>query len=147
MTEQHAELSTKLVTGHKRDGRCKYSKQGKRELVEACLKPGVSVAGMALRHGVNANLLRKWILAYQDATQGGIPAAPPVEPVAAAQLLPLLADPSPDEIAGEGADAKRGSIDIIVAAFTVRMHGVVNPRQLAAVLDCLAQHDSPAQRR
>jgi transposase-like protein len=29
-----------------------YDEQAKRELVEACLQPGISVAGMALRHGV-----------------------------------------------------------------------------------------------
>lgn len=27
----------------------------------ACLEPGVSVSRLALEHGVNANLLRKWI--------------------------------------------------------------------------------------
>ena len=33
-------------------------------LVEAALRPGVSVARLALEHGVNANLLRKWITKY-----------------------------------------------------------------------------------
>lgn len=33
----------------------------KDRLVAACLEPGVSVARLALEHGVNANLLRKWI--------------------------------------------------------------------------------------
>jgi transposase len=50
-----------LVVRKKRDGRCVYSREGKRALVEACLRPGVSVARIALLHGVNANVLRKWI--------------------------------------------------------------------------------------
>jgi hypothetical protein len=50
-----------LVIRKKRDGRCVYSREGKRALVEACRRPGVSVAGIALLHGVNANVLRKWI--------------------------------------------------------------------------------------
>jgi transposase len=50
--------------GSKRDGRRRYDKQAKRELVQACLEPGVSVARMALEHGLNANLLRKWITQY-----------------------------------------------------------------------------------
>jgi len=53
------------VVGHKRDGRSCYDAQAKRELIEASLQPGVSVAGMALRHGINANLLRTWIRRYQ----------------------------------------------------------------------------------
>ena len=65
MTEKDTELSKRLVVGHKRDGRCCYDKEAKRELIEACMRPGVSVARMALRHGVNANLLRTWITRYQ----------------------------------------------------------------------------------
>jgi transposase-like protein len=33
----------------------------KQAIVAACLEPGASVAGVALAHGVNANLVRKWI--------------------------------------------------------------------------------------
>lgn len=58
MTESATELARPLVVGRKRDGRNCYDPQAKRELVEACLQPGVSVARLALRHGVNANLLR-----------------------------------------------------------------------------------------
>jgi len=55
-----------LVVGHIRDGRCRYDPQVKQELVRRCLQPGVSVAAMAMRHGVNANLLRKWITHWQS---------------------------------------------------------------------------------
>jgi len=65
MTEQDTALSRPLVVGHKRDGRSCYDREAKRELIEASLQPGVSVAGMALRHGINANLLRTWIRRYQ----------------------------------------------------------------------------------
>jgi hypothetical protein len=33
-------------------------------LVELCKGPGVSVAGTALAHGINANLLRRWVVKY-----------------------------------------------------------------------------------
>ena len=46
-----------LVTGTRRDCRRRYDLQSKRALARACLQPGVSLAGMALKHGVNANLL------------------------------------------------------------------------------------------
>jgi transposase len=64
MTENDSESVRPLVVGSKRDGRRRYDKQAKRELVKACLEPGVSVARMALEHGLNANLLRKWITQY-----------------------------------------------------------------------------------
>ncbi len=66
MTEKYAELKARLVVRRKRDGRSVYDERAKQELILACLKPGVSVARMAMEHGVNANLLRAWIAAYQQ---------------------------------------------------------------------------------
>lgn len=65
MTEQYAELRGRLVVGRKSDGRSVYDEAAKKELIVACLKQGVSVARMAMEHGVNTNLLRTWITAYQ----------------------------------------------------------------------------------
>jgi transposase len=69
MTESSTELSKRLVVGHKRDGRACYDKGAKQELIERCLQPGVSVARMALQHGINANLLRTWITRYRQQGQ------------------------------------------------------------------------------
>src|SRR5580658_4136213 len=68
-------------------GRCTYDKAAKRELVRRCLEPGVSLARTALEHGVNANLLRKWVL-QQTGTR-----APKERQLlaAAAARVPLLA--------------------------------------------------------
>ena len=44
----------------------KHSDDFKRKVVAECLERGASVAGIALAHGVNANLLRKWIPRYGD---------------------------------------------------------------------------------
>ena len=44
-------------------------------LVHRCLEPGVSVAGLALEHGVNANLLRAWTTKHRDEV---CDASPPV---------------------------------------------------------------------
>jgi len=59
------EVLTGLVVGHKRDGRCQYDPQVKQELVRRCIHPGVSVARIAMQHGVNANLLRVWLAKAQ----------------------------------------------------------------------------------
>src|SRR2546425_8950633 len=55
------------VLDRKSNGRAIYDPEAKRALVQQCLQPGVSVAATALRAGVNANLLRKWITKYQRA--------------------------------------------------------------------------------
>lgn len=65
MTEQITELKQRLVVSRKQDGRCCYDPQAKRELIEACFLPGVSVAKLALAHGINANLLRTWMTKHQ----------------------------------------------------------------------------------
>ncbi|MCP3713718.1 transposase [Paraburkholderia sp. CNPSo 3274] len=58
-------------------------------MVEAALRPGVSVARIAQEHEINANLLRKWITKYLmerekgtlPATQGGSNDVPPSDEV------------------------------------------------------------------
>ena len=67
MTEIDSELIRRLVKGHKRDGRCLYDPQAKAEIVRACRQPGVSVARMAMQVGINANLVRAWIVKAREA--------------------------------------------------------------------------------
>jgi transposase len=58
MAADDQQLRVRLVG---RNGRRRYEAASKERLVTACLEPGVSVSRLALEHGVNANLLRKWI--------------------------------------------------------------------------------------
>lgn len=122
-----------LVSSTDADGRRVYSESGKRALVERALAPGVSVSRLALDHGVNSNLLRKWIRQHQgtsirSARQTGSPrllpvvtVAPAVSPTPVAQ--PVLAPPP--------------SIEITVAGVTVHIRGAVDAEVLGTVLDCL----------
>ena len=66
MSEHVAELKRRLIVGHKRDGSACYDWQAKQELIAAGLRPGVSVARLALEHEINANLLRTWIRKHLD---------------------------------------------------------------------------------
>ena len=87
MAEHDTELLKRLVVGRKRDGRNYYDPKAKRELIEAAMCPGVSVAGIALRHGINANLLRNWIRLHQRQRGAGTAAValPAFIPVVAAR--------------------------------------------------------------
>lgn len=49
-----------------RNGKRRFDPVEKERLIDAALEPGVSVAGLALEHGVNANQLRNWVKLRQD---------------------------------------------------------------------------------
>lgn len=52
MTEKQ-DLRSRLVVGRSRDGRREFVENAVRELVEFCLKPGVSITRAAMDHDVN----------------------------------------------------------------------------------------------
>lgn len=59
--------------------RISYPKPFKAQIVQECLNPDVSIASVALRHGINANLVRKWIPIYRDRQASALPAFVPVK--------------------------------------------------------------------
>ncbi|NUX59335.1 IS66-like element accessory protein TnpA [Paraburkholderia youngii] len=62
MTPDELHFLPLKVTHIDEGGRRCFDPEGKRRLIEACEQPGASVAGLALKAGVNANQLRKWIM-------------------------------------------------------------------------------------
>jgi transposase len=127
MSERSFDLVPGLIRGHKRDGRCIYDRKAKRELVRRCLQPGVSVAGLALAHGINANLLRKWITVAAGQEVLDREAAP--------VLLPVTTT-APEPVATQLPD---GHLDLVLAAGTIRIHGRVEAAMLEVAIDCLAR--------
>lgn len=71
MSEINTEVVRRLVTGRKSDGRCVYDPEAKAEVVRACMQPGVSVARIAMQAGINANLVRAWIVKTREAERSG----------------------------------------------------------------------------
>jgi transposase len=124
MTERDGSVVQDLVVGHKANGRCVYSRAGKRALVEQALRPGVSTARLAMTHGVNANLLRKWIRAYQTTQDAPRDLAMPA-------LLPVLTPPTMPSV------ASASSLEIMIGGATIRLSGAVDAQQLRTVMDCL----------
>lgn len=59
--------------------RTSYPKPFKAQVVQECLSPDVSIASVALRHGINANLVRKWIPIYRDRQACALPAFVPLK--------------------------------------------------------------------
>lgn len=77
-------MSTSTLGGHVNtisnqpaDGRRRrrlHSDEFKADVVAACMQPGVSMASVAMSHGINANLLRRWV---RDAEMHAGPASSP----------------------------------------------------------------------
>lgn len=96
MTEHISDLKQRLVVSRKQDGRCCYDPQAKRELIEACFLPGVSVAKLALAHGINANLLRTWMTKHQrQLLAGGSLGLSSPTPASFIPVVPVSAHRSP----------------------------------------------------
>ena len=145
-TETHAEVVAGLVVGHKRDGRCVYSREGKRALVQLSLRRGASVARIAQHHGVNANLLRKWIDAFQGRSRevSGHAGSAPMP-----QLLPIIeigSSPAMRRSVSSGSQSDplagsldRGFIELEIRGMKMRVHGEVSTAQLEAVLGVVSR--------
>lgn len=134
MAEQSLDLVPDLIRSRKSNGRCVYDKAAKRELVRRCLQPGVSLARTAMEHGVNANLLRKWVV-LQTGTRPPrhralVPSLPP------APLLAVTTDRS--RTLGTSTNAE-GYLELVIAGGTIRVHGRVDAQALSIALDCLAR--------
>lgn len=138
MSEIDTEVVRRLVTGRKNDGRAVYDPQAKAEVVQACMRPGVSVARMALQCGINANLLRRWITQSMGADmKAGRANLPTVAKVGTDTFVPLrLAAPE--------------AVPVAAAALKVRLHarlpnGVevdlsdADPGELLPVLELLGR--------
>ena len=62
------------TTGGGRQRRRRHSEAFKSEAVAACRQAGVSIAAIAMSRGVNANLLRRWVV---EAERTGTPSMDP----------------------------------------------------------------------
>ncbi len=133
MLETAVELVPNLVRGQRRDGRCLYNKAAKRELARRCQQPGVSLSRLALAHGLNANVLRRWVDELSGKPRraqralGASGTAVTLLPVSVEQPKPVRSS-----VAGNG------YLEITVGRSMVRVHGKIDAESLRVVLDCLA---------
>lgn len=75
--------------------RRRYSAEFKAEAVAACQQLGVSMASVALTRGLNANLLRRWVVEAEQT--GNVPVSPhraSVESSSGFVPVPLIASPA-----------------------------------------------------
>ncbi|MGH8383750.1 IS66-like element accessory protein TnpA [Pseudomonas sp.] len=74
--------------------RSSYPKPFKAQVVQECLQPGATISSVAISHGINANVIRKWMPLYRDQPTTSLPAfvplkAVPKRPTEASALIEL----------------------------------------------------------
>lgn len=97
-----------------------YSHQFKAEVAAQCMAPGASVSAIALSHGINANVIRKWL-----------PTAPKTS-AAKATLLPVTIQPdSPARMLAPPA------IEMSLGGATLRLPPGFDPQDLRSIVQIL----------
>ena len=75
--------------------RSSYPKPFKAQVVQECLQPGETVSSVAISHGINANVIRKWMSLHQgQPAKTSLPAfvplkAAPKRPAEASVIIEL----------------------------------------------------------
>lgn len=93
--------------------RRRHSGEFKAKAVHECMRPDVSIAAVALRHRLNANLLRRWVAEQEELDAAA--QARELMAVPQAEFIPLqIGEPAPPptipEIRSKCAVARRRSV-------------------------------------
>ncbi len=89
-------LARRLVVRRGVGGNCTYDEGAKRELIEACLRGGHSIAKVARAYGLNANQLHNWIALYRKTHGRRVPTRPANSAVVTPPaFIPVVTMPSP----------------------------------------------------
>jgi transposase len=111
--------------------RRKHSAEFKAKVVSACRKPGVSIAAVALANSLNANLLRRWVVAEEQAQPtkpiDSVSAPPARSTVERGTFIPIQLDSAP------ATTTQAISIELRRGATVVKIDW-----PLAAAADCAA---------
>ena len=93
-----------------------YAPEFKAELVAACQQPGVSIAALALQHGMNANVLHRWLKEHLRSARHCLVAqrAANAPELAAFIALPLSGPPAMDNDQSLRIELRKGALTMVV---------------------------------
>ena len=122
-----------------RKGRPNNPVEYRRRLAQLACEPGVSVARVAIEHGLNTNLLFKWRRAYL----AGEYDAGTLMPVSVVSEVIPSASPAPSAYAVPiETPSPCGVMEIIIGAARVRIEGAPDASTLRLVLQSLRSKES-----
>jgi transposase len=124
------EAVTDLVQRVRRDGRREYRPDAKQAVLAQCDRPGVSIAAVALANGLNANVVRRWLVEQRRGTGKAVKAL--------ASLLPVVIQNVPKRAATAKAMAvEAAAIEIDVNGARIRLNSRATVEQIGAVVSAL----------
>ena len=103
-------------------GRRWYTKAFKQEVVAQCLRPGASVSRISIEHGLNTNLVRKWVSRLQKPT---------------AELAPLLPVVVQGDRRREVGVPSAAAIEIRIGEATIMIAAGATSQQIEAIVRAL----------
>jgi len=121
-----------------RTGRRTYTLDYKRDVVRQCSAPGVSVAAVAMQNGINANLVRRWIVRQQLVAASAKP-PPAMLPVAIDATATMPGAGTGGNAPNKPKRAAAASIEIELYGARIHLRGGVDTDALRSVLDVLGQ--------
>ena len=97
-----------------------HSLEFKTQVLAACRQPGASIAAVALAHGLNSNVVHKWLAGIGMKRFGqSLPAERGAAPVAPMQFLPVgVAANGPDR----NSCAQDIRLDLDLGALQIKLH-------------------------
>ena len=96
----------------RRGPRRRHSIMQKLAIIRECLQPGASLAGVALAHQVNANMVRKWVVKYQQGGYGEFAEGAMLPVVVKSPPVIRAARPKPGATATVEVELRRGVLRI-----------------------------------
>ncbi len=73
-----------------RQGNHHYDRAWKKQVVACALEPGASLSRVAIDHGINTNLVRKWVRKHKAAEMEALSPSPPL----ASAFIPVRIEPA-----------------------------------------------------
>ena len=131
-------MDTSSIELPSRRTRRRHAPEFRAQVVQACRQPGVSIAGVALANGLNANMVRKWVIEAEAragtvaSPSSAVPASDNASPASVGQKA-FLSLPLPAPCAQAQAPAQDIRIELQRGTMAVQVAWPV-----AAATDCAA---------
>ena len=132
MKQADANTRVPIAAPGTRKTRRVYPRDFKLEVIAQCLEPGASVSAIALGHGINANVIRKWLPREKLAAS---PALATMLPVTIRRATSGVPSKPAIHSAFPGA---RAPIEVSLGAAIVRLPPGFDPAELRSIVQVLS---------
>jgi transposase len=115
-----------VVKEREKSRRRRYAVEEKLAIIRECLEPGASLAGVALAHRANANMVRKWVVKFKARGFGSLSKS-------STALLPVVMKKPATARPAVTAAAVKAALEIELLHGVLRIYGPVDAKLLTAV--------------